>query len=76
MGVVEGDQVCLDPAGVPRLARVTAIEPHRLTLETVSKQPRDGAGIRFKVFDGSGYAIRLTRWDAKGRLRRVGWAPQ
>ncbi len=75
-GVTENDQVCLDPAGAPQLARVTAVEPHRLTLETVSKEPRNDTGVRFKVYDGSGYAIRLSRWDRRGRLRVVGWAPQ
>ncbi len=75
-GVVEDDQVCLDPSGAPQLARVTAVEPHRLTLETVSKEPRNAGDVWFKVYDGSGYAIRLSRWDEKGRLRVVGWAPQ
>jgi len=75
-GVVEGDRITLDPAGAPQLARITAVEPHRLTLETVSKQPRNATGVWFKVYDGSGYALRLSRWDEKGRFRVVGWAPQ
>ncbi len=75
-GVVPGDHVCLDPSGAPQLARVTAVEPHRLTLETVSNPPRNGKDVWFKVYDGSGYALRLTRWDRRGRLRVVGWAPQ
>ncbi|MBN1345358.1 MAG: extracellular solute-binding protein [Phycisphaerae bacterium] len=75
-GVVKGDHVCLDPAGAPQLARVIGVEPHRLTLETVSNAPRDGADVWFKVFDGSTYSLRMTRWDERGRLRVIGWAPQ
>ncbi|MBN1343165.1 MAG: extracellular solute-binding protein [Phycisphaerae bacterium] len=75
-GIVPGDHACLDPAGAPTLARIAAVEPNRLTLDVISGSPRDGSSLWFKIYDGAGYAIRLTQWDEKGRLRVVGWAPQ
>ena len=56
------------------------VGPHELKVESAYARKRlklpDGAGKHIKVFDQSGYALRLTRWDEEGRIKVVGFEPQ
>ncbi len=75
-GVVVGDHVCIDPAGSPILVRVTAvIDSHTLEVRSLGRPLRDAADLWVKVFDGKGYAVRLSQWNEKGQLTVAGFAP-
>ncbi len=76
-GVKPGDLISMRCDGLTRLANVAEdISAHKLKL-----LPKgyglwgDQPGVWFKIFDGSGYLPKLSRWDTSGTLWRIGIAP-
>lgn len=76
-GVKTDDHISMRLGGVTRLATVKeVVSPHELKIRQISEIPwQDRSGIRFKVFDGNGYLIKLSRWDSNGTIWRIGMAP-
>jgi len=77
VGVKRYDHICIDPAGLPRLAWVRdVISPHKLRIVPIGPWgvPR-AQPFWFKIFDGNSYLIKLSRWDRQGILQRIGIAP-
>jgi ABC-type sugar transport system permease subunit/ABC-type glycerol-3-phosphate transport system substrate-binding protein len=81
-GVQPGDTLShLDARGkVQRCLVAQVIGPHELLVESPYANRAlsliDGTDERIKVFDQNSYALKLSRWDDDGRLRRVGFEPQ
>ncbi len=81
-GVRCGDTLChLEERGqVTRCLVATVDGPHELTVKSPYERKklalRDATSQHIKVFDQNGYALKLSRWDDEGRIRRVGFEPQ
>lgn len=81
-GVRPGDTLSyISPRGqVTRCLVDTVQGPCELTVR--SAYSRKGlaltadAASHIKVFDQDGYALKLSRWDEEGRIKRVGFEPQ
>ena len=81
-GVQPGDTLShLSTRGqVTRSLVATVDGPHRLTVRSPYRRKElslpAAADQHVKVFDQAGYALRLSRWDDDGKMRRVGFEPQ
>ncbi len=77
-GIQIGDHVTLDYDDRPTLARVTAVRgPHEIEVKRRFTRPRseNDETLKFKIYDPTGYAIRLSEWDDTGRMRVLGFSP-
>lgn len=81
-GVRPGDTLShIADNGVVRRCHVDqVIGPHDLTVRSAYARRKlslpKKSNQHVKVFDGAGYALRLSRWDDDGRLKVVGFEPQ
>ncbi len=81
-GVQSGDTL----AHISKRGRVTrclvdrVAGTHEITVRTAYRRKtlklRTGTGEHVKIFDQDGYALKLSRWDADGRVKVVGFEPQ
>jgi len=76
-GVKKGDHICLDPAGLPRIAKVAeVVSAHELKIRILGLEySRPQQDVWFKIFKGDSYLIKLSGWDRQGVLLRIGLAP-
>ena len=76
-GVTKGDHISLRYNGITKLANVEEVVSAReLKIRPKGEMPWNGrSGVTFKVFDGNGYLVKLSRWDRNGLLWRIGIAP-
>jgi len=81
-GVKTGDTVAVlgRRGGVHRCLVDEVIGPTELRVRSAySRKKLDlpaGSPRQIKVFDSTGYALSLTRWDDEGRIKVVGFEPQ
>lgn len=81
-GVKKNDTVAVlgRRGGVSRCLVDEVISPTELRVRSgYSRKKLDlpaGSPRQIKVFDSSGYALKLTRWDDEGRIKVVGFEPQ
>lgn len=81
-GVKSGDTVAVlgRRGGVHRCIVEQVVNPTELRVRSAySRRKLDlpaGSPRQIKVFDSTGYALALTRWDDEGRIKVVGFEPQ
>lgn len=77
-GIQEDDHVSLRIGNITKTGRVTKIlSAHELIVRIRGHGPTADRteGVQAKIFDGSGYLVKLSRWDDNGKLWRIGLAP-
>lgn len=66
--------------GVYRCVVDDVVSPTEIRVRSAYSRKRldlpAGDGSRIKVFDSTGYALTMTRWDEEGRIKIVGFEPQ
>jgi len=81
-GVKPGDTLShiSDRGLVTRCLVDRVVGPHELTIRSPYGQRKLSLPAKsnqhIKIFDGDGYALRLSRWDDEGRLKVIGFEPQ
>ncbi len=81
-GVKPGDTLShiSDRGLVTRSLVERVVGPHELSIRSPYGQRKLSLPAKsnqhIKIFDGDGYALRLSRWDDEGRLKVIGFEPQ